>query len=216
MKNFGLILLVLCLAFAGCKKNPNVRKVTGKVYTANTHEPISGATITMSGKLLKNGVFSQTPTLLTSATSGADGSFEFEYEKQNTEQYIFEVNQGTIYTYSQSINMDVVHADNPYVFNAPVTKTSAVQVHISRQLPVTDTTLSVVYTVRGPALPCECCSTDPLRVEKFTDTTFSCGVVADQYFVYSYTVYQGNKIQKFVRDSVKTKPATTHPIEIQY
>ncbi len=210
------LLTIVCLVSACSKKDPLQRSVTGRVYVANTNLPVIGGFVNLSAHVYKNGVYNANVSQLASERTGLNGNYTMNFEKSNTEEYVLEVSGPGIFTTTDTLTQDEMYVGNPHQHDVAVYQSGTVQINLKNVASMPKPEDKITYGYFGPALPCNCCSKTPVVVTGPADTTFSCNVYANQYYVYTYSVYRPGTTLTFVKDSVLCNAGKTTTITINY
>lgn len=87
MKRVYAFYLLICVMFFSCAKEENTIVVEGKISDPNLEKPLAGADIILDNKPVSSSVYNAGYQTLTSTTSGSDGSYKMEYEKEKSLDY---------------------------------------------------------------------------------------------------------------------------------
>lgn len=217
MKNICLFLIVAIGMLGACKKkNALERVVSGRVFDANTGQSIANADVQLKANVLKNGIYNVNSSTLATVKTGSDGTYSFTFDKVNAEKYTIHVEGSTSFVASKDITPDEMYAANPYKIDIPAYLKSTVKVHIKNGAVLPNPTDQINYGYKGAVMPCDCCTRDAIVLYGNVDTTFSCDVYANQYFIYNYSVDRQNSMLVYVKDSVMSSAGDTARINIIY
>lgn len=213
------VLLIFVLFLPACRKNKeenNKLVIKGKISDNADNSGISGATVKMYHKAYENGVYSNSYSLLTSATTDGSGNYTISIDKPNSSAFKFMVDAANYFGIEKESNPDNFTTASENTLNFTTDPACTVVFHFKNVSPV-DTNDHLQFHPMGIIYNCLTCCTNAVQDYSGTtvDETFSCLRYAKKYFKYQYYVTKGGATNGYL-DSVYTTFGTQVELNILY
>lgn len=205
----ALFSLLVLLAFGSCKKKNITYVVEGTVTDNSFSQPLSGATVSLykaSGSTFIQG------TLLESTTTGSDGKYHFEIERDKTEAYVIVIEKNNYFGTSANFTQEGLDAENSNTRNFGLYAKSWVKLRFTNLNPAPTDQLK--YIRQSGKSDCEeCCPGGDQFLYGAVDTAIYC--INDGNTTYSYYYWVLNT-QVNGPKSIVTVPFDTVELVLNY
>lgn len=211
MKQFLFILAVLILT--SCNKNKTGSFVVdGQVKNYTTGSGEANVQIQVF-EVSASGVNSGS-VLIETAYSKADGSYSIEFQRNLVEEYDFVFSKSNFFTQTIVKNFDALSTQNENLINLSLKPAGWIQFQIKNNAPGVAGDQLKIYKEEDEEFCSDCC---PYGYYYFdganVDETWTCGSIADTYFVFHYWDLLGSFYKK---DSVQLIQGDTIIYPINY
>ena len=172
-----VVLSVLALVFAGCKKKTDYFSFDCVVYDQKINAAVEGASVVLKAQRADGG-FNPNYDLLGSATTDSEGRFYIEVEKEVFFSYRVEVSHSQHFDGTFNINPDNVPFSTAYEATFNLEPKAWVSTHLQNQ----NLSQTATFAVEAETNVCTGCCTGGANIIQGTmvDTTFTCAVFGNQ------------------------------------
>lgn len=206
---FVLFSLLILLAAGACKKKHITYIVEGTVTDNSFSQPLSGATV----KLYKaSGSNFTLGTLIETQTTGSDGAYHFEFDRDKTEAYVVVVEKNNYFGTSANFTQEGLDTDNPNVRNFSIYAKSWVKLRFVNLNPLPTDELQYIRQ-NGKSGCEECCPGGDQFLIGAVDTAIYC--INDGNTTYGYYYWVLNT-QNNGPKSIVTVPFDTVELLLNY
>lgn len=206
---FALFSLLILLAAGACKKKHITYVVEGTVTDNSFSQPLSGATV----KLYKASGSNFTPgNLIESQTTGSDGTYHFEFDRDKTEAYVIVVEKNNYFGTSGNFTQEGLDASNSNVRNFSIYAKSWVKLRFVNLSPLPTDQLQYIRQ-NGKSGCEECCPGGDQFLYGAVDTAIYC--INDGNTTYGYYYWVLNTSNNGPK-SIVTVPFDTVELLLNY
>lgn len=199
--------LFASIALSSCKKKDITYVVEGVITDNSYSQPLAGATVDLYEVPLGS---SNPTTVVSSATTGSDGKYHFEFKREKIEKYVVVITKNNYFSTSTEFYADNLSTQETNTFSHTTTAKSWVRLRFIN----TDIDVDLKYIRQSGKTNCdECCLASEQYLYDAVDTTIYC--INDGNTTYSYyywvlgTTINGPK-------SVVTTPFDTVDLILNY
>lgn len=172
-----LLILVLLLSVAGCKKKSDVFMFDCVVYDEKVDAPVQGASVIMKVQYAAGG-FNPNFEVVSSSITDASGRFYIEVDKNVYYSFRVEISDSEHFMGTFDINPDNVPFSTAYASTFVLEPKAWVSTKLINQ----NNSQTATYRVEAETAGCsDCCSsTNNIIQGTAVDTTFTCQVYGEQ------------------------------------
>lgn len=135
------LLFVLFIAFASivptsCNKGTIEYKFEGKVTSALTGAPLTDVDVTLSQKLIQNGLTGDDHKLAAADISDENGEFDFTIDREKVTEFLFEYEKDLYFPLIIEESSANVSTEDINVYNEEMEPKSWIQIEITNNFPI--------------------------------------------------------------------------------
>jgi hypothetical protein len=202
-----LLLVVGCLVLPACKKKAITYKVNGTVTDQSLAQPLAGATV----QLYEMPAGSSAPTnVVATTTTGADGTYHFEFKREKVEKYTIKVSKALYFPVSTQFSAEDLSSSENNQFTHTTTAMSWVRLRFINA----DADQNLKYIRQQGKNGCaECCPSGEQFIYGAADETIYCindGNTTYQYYYWILNTPDNGPM------SVVTPPFDTVDLVLNY
>ncbi len=203
-----LLALFIGLSFYSCKKGTANFTIKGTITDATFSQPLTGASV----NLYEVPTGSNTETLVSSMTLGADGAYKFIFPRDKMDKYILRVDKANYFNLEETIYFSSLTIEKDNERDYSTTAKAWVRLRFVNQNPVSTDELDYVKQ-QGKISCAECCPTAYQYLYGAIDTAIYCINDGNTTYSYYYSVF-GTSVQGI--KSVTTTAFDTSEILLTY
>ena len=216
MRYIWVIVLVIIALNIGCKKTPNIYKITGNVKHKSLGESLSGVKVYLDAKQIQNGTYNANFVNIKVTNTDASGGFSMEIEDSQVSDYRFRVSETGYYNIEEEVSVNKVHSTNGYTKNFELVKISWIELNVKNTMPQSvDDKITYRYSnieVKGR----DCCNNNVVTGDGFDYEAHHKCSVRDHAWIYLYWTVTKNGNQSIHNDSIYSGNGETVIYNLNY
>lgn len=213
-----LVLFLSVIIISSCNKDDVVKlTIAGKVEDpkALLNQSVAGVELKLLHNSLEGGVFSNSFSEIMSVTSGANGAYQFEFDRDNTISYKITGQKTNYFDLEVLINPDNIDPGTTYTKNLSLKPKAHLSMNIVNSDPEGPTD-QITFQYLNANFNCSCCDNDDLILTGTdVDTTDVCALEGNSWIKYYYIVDKPSLFLS-VLDSVYCNSFDTTYVQIGY
>jgi len=180
---YFIIPLIFILA---CKKEPIQYKFEGMVTDKNSNQPIANVLIKVSQKKVNLNALNPNYIFIDEIITDASGQYAISFDREKILDIKFELENDKFYKFEQIINASDLETKNTNEYNFKIESKAWAKIRLVNSFVLSGEQFNFYkHNVKEGCL--ECCTNDyTIAYDTNPDTTFTCPVVGNMYFKYSY------------------------------
>jgi len=179
---YTLLLLIVALGFASCKKKSVNYAIEGTVTDQTFSQPMSGATVQLYE--VPAGT-SGGSTLLASATTGSDGKYHFEFKREKIEKYTLKISKPNYFAITKDFTQEDLNPKETTSFTHSTTAKAWVKLTFVNS----DADDDLKYIHQQGKVDCEeCCASTEQFLYGVQNTSIYCINDGNTTYAYYYWV----------------------------
>ena len=135
MKYIFYSIIVILLLSIGCKKEPTIFTIKGKVVNKQLQENLSGVKVYLDAKKIENGVYNSSFVNIENTVTGGDGSFNIEIKESQVSEYRFRLSETGYFNIEEEVSVDDVHSKGGYNKNFELIQESKIELNVKNTMP---------------------------------------------------------------------------------
>lgn len=208
-----IVLLILLISLISCKDKQITYELIGTITDINTGSPINNAKISISQKEVTTTALNPNYVFVTKTTSNSDGNYNLLYNREKVIDFKLEIESDNHYFYETIILPNDLSTETATKNDFELTAKGWVKVRLINSDPEDGEQLN--FYKHNVKTGCEDCCENGYTIinDQTPDTNFTCPIVGNNYFKYSYGQTNSNNS---ITDSIYCAGMDTTLLKIFY
>lgn len=182
----ALVIFVLFISLASCKDKQITYELIGTITDINNGTPINNATINISQKEVTTTALNPNYVFVTNATSDANGNYNLIYNREKVIDFKVEIESDNHYFYETIVLPSDLSTENATKYDFELTAKGWVKIRLINSNAEDGEQLNFYkHNVKEDCSDC-CANGYTIINDQTPDTSFTCPIVGNNYFKYSY------------------------------
>ena len=199
MKHKTLYIISLLLIFVSCNKKNKELIITGTVKTSSTSANIQGANVTLSGKIIESGKWTNSYSQLATTTSDNNGKYTLTLDAVRVSEYKLSFTKENYIDDVKIMQPDDVSTDNDNIIDVLLAVKSFLNINVKNIYPINENDY-LSLTLSGDFKTCTSCCTDEKFEFKGTniDQNILCICPGSQNIVLNWDILKGGSVSSHI------------------
>ena len=208
-----LFIFILLISLGACKKDPIQYTIIGKLTDKNTNDPISNVNLKFYQTEVNTNALNPNFVFIGETNTTSDGSYSIIFDRERILELKIELRIDDYYYIEKIINSSELTSNHDNAYDFELESIAWIKVRLYNSFVQFGEQLNFYkHNVKEDCFEC-CANGYTYAMDNNPDTTFTCNVVGDKHFKYSYgEVLEGTSVS----DSIFCIKNDTTSITIVY
>lgn len=170
-----IMILLMCIAGAGCEKKQNTISIRGNVFDPMQNIAVANALVTISSSKITSGVYNSSYQDISITTTDASGNFSLDFTEEKSAGYRFYIRKEKYFDYTVDISANDITHEQTYTPNFNLYTVAYLKLEVKNTNPY-DSADFISYRFTTGFLECyQCCTNTMFKgYGKTYDTIMKC------------------------------------------